>query len=230
MMLFGGTSISALDNELYELDYTTKTWIKYPKRGQVPYPRSAALISYSDGVIYIFGGEIIKNEDGVLPDNELYAYYLEEQTWKVIETKGDKPITRYLGSSGVYNGYLYVFYGYNDELEIDIDDFSRISLGTFEWESLEIDRSSEYYDWFPRDAYGLALHQDSIVIFGGWTYLGLSNILLKASLVTSTQNSPVIRFDIKLNNQLVPSPRSHHTMVPIGHKLYLFGGENSGNL
>lgn len=230
MMLFGGTSVDAQDNELFELDYKTKTWIKYPSRGQVPYPRSSALISYHDGVIYIFGGEIIQNEDGVLPDNELYAYYIEEQTWKIIESKGERPITRYLGSSVVYNGYLYVFYGYNDEYEIDIDDFYRISLTTFEWEYVEIDRSSEYYDWFPRDGYGLILHEDSIIIFGGWTFLGLSNILLKASLVTFIQNSSVIHFDIKLNNQIIPSPRSHHTMVPIGHKFYIFGGENAGNL
>ena len=174
------------DNELYELDFKTKTWIKYPKRGQVPYARSTALISYSDGVIYVFGREIIKNEEGVLADNELYAYILEEETWKIIETQGEKPMTRYLGSSAVYNDYLYVFYGFNDEIEIDIDDFYRISLITFEWEYVKIDRSSEHYSWFPRDSYGLVLHQEKILIFGGWTFKGLTNILLKASLVTST--------------------------------------------
>lgn len=230
MFLFGGTKFDTIDNGLFELNYKTNTWIQYPSDGDVPYPCSTPLMSYHDGVIYLFGGEIPDNSDNVLPSNNLYAYSIEDQFWTIIQTAGTKPLTRYLGRSAVYNDYLYIFYGYNDEYEIDIDDIYRISLKTYIWEYVDIDRISDNYDWYPRDGYGLVLHNEDIYIFGGWTYLGLTNILLRGSLVNYIQDSSIIQFRQKIQNSDMPSPRSHHTMVPVGKKFYIFGGENKGQL
>lgn len=182
MFLFGGNKFDGIDNELYELDYKKNTWIHYPKADNVPYPRSTALIGYYNDFIYIFGGEISKNSDNYMPDDDLYAYSLKDQTWTIVQTTGTRPKTRYLGGSVVYNNYFYIFYGYNDELEADIDDFYRISLETLIWESVKINNQTSY----ARKGYGMVLNNDEIYIFGGWTELEPNNILIHGSLVIFT--------------------------------------------
>lgn len=55
--IYGGTSTSGLDNNLYILDVATITWVKKPLVGDIPLPLATSTIKYHDNYLYLAAGD-----------------------------------------------------------------------------------------------------------------------------------------------------------------------------
>ncbi|KAL5255289.1 hypothetical protein ACHWQZ_G014631 [Mnemiopsis leidyi] len=112
LFVFGGSGSHVLwFNDLHCLDLTTLTWTKIKvSSGVYPSPCDFSTVSYYDNnYLLLFGGS-----NDSLPEhdfNEVWYYSLSTNSWYTCETMGDKPHTRHVHVTTLYDDLMYVFGG-----------------------------------------------------------------------------------------------------------------------
>lgn len=188
----------------------------------MPSPRSSASISYYNHALYIFGGaEEIDNIE-FTTDNQLYRFDMYTQEWSIIEILGDKPPGMHLHCTIVYDGYLYVVYGFSIEGSMNIPDIWRINLDNpTSWEKMPLANSKEEMHEISRSMHRVVEYDGVMYMFGGWTIYGSRNDLLSLDL----KKQPYEWKELSKNGIYPPSRRGH-TSFQLDNHIYIFGGEN----
>ena len=133
--LFGGTDKSKRQRDLYKLDLQTEEWTQLHPGGHIPPRRSGACGTVHNGCFYLFGG--YDGRDGRY-FNDLFMYNFATNSWTEIfqrcrvYTEDNREVAHPIPSARTdhtmcyYNGFLYVFGGYdgkarfNDLLAFDL--------------------------------------------------------------------------------------------------------------
>jgi hypothetical protein len=107
-VLFGGFDGTKWLNDMYEFDFTTKTWKCIQARGQLPSVRSCPAWAKDDHYVYIQGGY-----DGVERKADFFACDLSTYTWWEMPCLGTPPSPRYFHSCCLYGNKMYAYGGYS---------------------------------------------------------------------------------------------------------------------
>lgn len=100
----------ALVSDVYAYDVSTNTWTK---KASLPTVRMGFAVAVSDGILYVFGGQI---PGGVNTGSIVEAYNPSTNTWS---TKAPLPVARHSLSAGVVKGKIYVLGGVTGGGSID---------------------------------------------------------------------------------------------------------------
>ena len=73
-IIFGGFHRGTRTNNLYEYSFEDKVWTKLPSPTVAPCPRAGASITFTDGILFVFGG---KDEDNARL-NDIWQYHLQD--------------------------------------------------------------------------------------------------------------------------------------------------------
>ncbi len=181
------------------------------------------MVSYGR-YLYLFGGAESWNKDSQTFDNKLYRFDTISNNWDIVRVLGDKPSPVFLFDMIAFEGYLYVFYGFNTQKRQDLNEIWRIGLNAeeFAWERLEIEYKDDQASYIPRDSFCLILVKNDVYMFGGYTPKGLRNDLLKLTLppIEGKVSWEVIS---KLTD--TPAPRLGHAMHTLNNNLIMIGGQ-----
>jgi len=107
MVIFGGFKHQKPLHGVWSLDLATLQWIKVevaPLR-----QRSGHAASFSDGLLYIFGGEAGNKDQGYDSLNDTSIYHLKEKRWDIVKT--DATPKGRLGGKGVVIKDQFVIFG-----------------------------------------------------------------------------------------------------------------------
>lgn len=175
---------------------------------------------YHSGHLYLFGGRDLN----LTNDDRLYRYDMVAKTWVGITTE-NTPTLRTLFGVTVYDGYMYVLPGWDENAETDIMDIKRISLASttltkYTWETVDVDLEAASLAMFPRDSYAYASNNTLVYFACGYTESGLSNDIIELDL----SKKPLTFKRLSVSSQS-PSARKNHSAHIIGNKAYLFGGD-----
>ncbi|XP_060844195.1 kelch domain-containing protein 3 [Rhopalosiphum padi] len=139
MYIFGGFQEhpSLFASDLYMLNFHSMVWSIVKTKGHPPSYRDFHTATAIDNKMYIFGGR----GDWHAPrqtEKDKYCsniYYLDTSTKKWIRPKihGTKPIARRSHSAFVYNGFLYIFGGFNKNKDLHFHDINRYDPVSSTW-------------------------------------------------------------------------------------------------
>jgi N-acetylneuraminic acid mutarotase len=198
---------------------------EYSGLDNAPSPRASASISYYNYALYVFGGTNEIDNLEWTTDKELYKFDMRSKEWSIIEMIGEKPPGMHLHNTLVYDGYLYIVYGYSIELSSNIADIWRISLDNpTNWEKFPLANSKEEMQYIPRSVHGVVENDGVMYMFGGYTISGSRNDLLSLDL----KKQPY-KWTVLSKNGTYPPSRRGHTTFQLDDHIYIFGGENEGN-
>lgn len=114
MVLFGGTSASGRENDLWNLDLNTYTWSQIPNNtADLPAPRHTQNAVYDAALdrMYVFSGQ----GGGLF--NDIWAFHFSDSTWHNLSANGNTngiPLQRYGGITeyDAQTGQLVTFAGF----------------------------------------------------------------------------------------------------------------------
>ena len=222
--MFGGISEYGLENDLHgyellRLNLETLTWEKLESGGQLPLPKMGSRLDFHENYLYLTGGETYGQPNNYKP--ELFRYDLTDQVWEDL-TSSSMYTNVYLHGTCVYSNYLYIFYGWSNELSQDVDQIARVSLesGSWDWETLQLQKGPNYH-LVKRDSFGFAKVGSHFYMFGGYSESGIRNSLVQIDLDS-------LQYSVVSEDFEGPSERAEHSLMPILGKFYLFGGKNQG--
>jgi hypothetical protein len=215
IILFGGTSLSGLDNETWMYDLTNNTWLRL-KPLNSPSAREYHELEpvYNDDKVVLFGGF-----DGTDYLDDTWVYDLSDNEWvKMIPTEKPSPRKGHEMAT-IYGSDEMVFFGGNESGLFTVDDTWTYDVGSDEW----IEKNPTGDKPLPRRGHGMGCVYDTdfVLLFGPddqtWIYDLSDN--------SWTQKTPTIQ----------PSPRYiTHGMAPIFNddKVVMFGGgfDNNGTI
>ncbi|XP_052866120.1 LOW QUALITY PROTEIN: kelch domain-containing protein 3 [Anopheles cruzii] len=128
MYIFGGfeESIDKFSCDVYYLDLRTMHWTYVNTLGEPPSYRDFHSATVVNERMYVFGGR----SDAVAPyhsQEEIYCpkiKYLDFKTecWQTPKTTGEIPLGRRSHSAFTYNNKIYIFAGYNGNLDMHFND------------------------------------------------------------------------------------------------------------
>ncbi|GLV40018.1 uncharacterized protein CBL_10914 [Carabus blaptoides fortunei] len=138
MYIFGGfeEETETFSQEVHEFSFQSMRWLWYYTIGIPPSLRdfhSAAVIDYVPwlgGTMFIFGG---RGDRGYSPNNrheEIYSQHIQclniyTHLWSTPFTYGDIPIGRRSHSAFVHKQFMYIFGGYNGNMDRHFNDLYR---------------------------------------------------------------------------------------------------------
>lgn len=168
---------------------------------------SSCMVHYND-TLYVLGG-VTKTR----VNTNLYKYSIANATWETVSCLGSyKP--RSLAGAGVFEGYLYFFYGWSD-LENKIEtQVVRTNLETdCVWEEVEVDDIS-----YAAQAYAFTAHEDKFYMFGGRSETDIEN-----RIVELTPGKTLIS-KLIVSSFTAPNDVINGSLEYMSGALYLFGG------
>ena len=209
LYLHGGSTGSGMfNNELWEYNTSSHTWSLLNPTGSKPIGRSGHKLTSIGNKLYLHGGSTSASSNSY--NNELWEYDIDDNSWLLLESSGDKPTVRYGHTLTSVDDKLYLHGGSTggDELwEYDVDSNA--------WSLLEPsgDKPSG------RSNHTLTSVGNKLYLHGGnvggdelWEYDINDNVWLMLEPIDSK-----------------PSARNYHTLTNIRNKLYLHGGNTGGN-
>lgn len=125
---FNGVNRTYL-NDLWAFHFDTMTWELIPARGNVPSPRSRMRMVEWEDKLYILGGWDKNNHF-----QDLYQFDIESRTFSKIDM-GTSCIGIGQHSMTACDNILYVFAGYNSEIQSPTNDMYTFRLGKQSLES-----------------------------------------------------------------------------------------------
>jgi len=202
-------------NDLWRYNLDDEQWTEIEGKGDIPSPRHNHSAIFFDNKIWVFGGA---NEEGIFDD--LYTFSIKENLWKrVTDTKGKIPQrhghTATLYHSSDRNTSKMIIFGggrwNNNEREYMCDVYCYDLLHNT-WECLPAKGSIPC----GRSFHSTILHQNSLIVFGGWWMTGdgkkrteyYTNDLLQYNLQTDTWTQIPVTGNI-------PGPRNRQSCVKI---------------
>lgn len=127
-------------NDLIRFDVKEKSWGRAFSTGSPPAPRYHHSAVVYEKSMFIFGGytgDIFSNSN-LTNKNDLFEYKFQNGQWIEWKYVGTKfPVPRSAHGAAVFNGYLYIYAGYDGNVRLN--DMWRIILngGTKEWEEVK---------------------------------------------------------------------------------------------
>jgi N-acetylneuraminic acid mutarotase len=118
--IFGGCGVAGRLNDLWAYDVVDQKWSQYPNPGETCKGRGGPGFAVAEGkiwVVYGFAGAEVDDVHSFDPTN---------QTWKQVETSGEKPTPRSVFSTAVFGKYVFIYGG-----EVDPSDLGHMGAGKF---------------------------------------------------------------------------------------------------
>ena len=193
---------------------TSLEWQSFQFDGETPGQVHDPMVQYYEGKVYLTCGLPKLNDC----DTFLYEYNFSTMAWSVVSDKSSMITCRYLAKSTVFEGYFYVFFGWQLNEVIDSSQIYRISLKDKKsvWELVLDDPK------LAKDSYSLVQINDSVYFFAGFYGLKESdktvNKFYKLDLDT-------LKIDILNDNVLVPKARYAHSMHTVNGEFFIVDGK-----
>lgn len=156
-------------------------------------------------------------------DNSLYKFDLTTGVWERVKTANSIP-QLYASALMAYDNSLYLFSGFNSKLFAPSYDIYKLDLtsSNYVWTSLRIeDRTRKD---IPKDTYTFSFRGSIAYILMGWNNNDLSNKVLTVDL-----NTIPLYFKAVTSEYISPPARKDHSLIVIGTKIYMFGGEGKSS-
>lgn len=224
--VFGGDNGKAMLNDLLRFDVKEKSWGRAFATGHLPAPRYHHSAVVHESSMYIFGGYTgdLHSNSNLRNQNDLWEYKFDTTQWLEVRTpvNSAKPVPRSAHGAAVFNGWLYIFAGYDGNARLK--DMWRIQLPVTSnivsrWEQVEcLGDSPPTCCNFP-----VTVARDSMFVFSGQTGARVTNSLFRFRFSSSTW-SRISTEHILQDSPLPPIRRYGHSMVAYNSQLYVFGG------
>lgn len=139
--VFGGDNGKQMLNDLIRFDVKEKSWGRAFSLGSAPAPRYHHSAVVYENSMFIFGGYTgdIWSNSNLTNKNDLLEYKFQNGQWVewkfIPNTK--VPVPRSAHGAAVYNGYLWIYAGYDGNVRLN--DMWRIPLANAprEWEEIQ---------------------------------------------------------------------------------------------
>ncbi|OMJ74118.1 hypothetical protein SteCoe_27038 [Stentor coeruleus] len=208
--IFGGFSMTGLDNTLSILNIDSLKWLDLETISDLPSKRYSPSIQFLENNLYIWGGE----GRGIY-DTTLYIFSLDSYTFTYFSQPSLQD--RVFFGTFIHDSSLYILPGFSYNLRSIISSISKIQLNPITSSNpISIPFSSESSN-FPRAFYSSLKINDEIYIFGGKDDIYYNSLL-------KTQISDSLNFITITQNLLIPEPRMFHTSDLISNDIIIFAG------
>jgi len=158
LYLYGGSSHRGPEasQDIFSFDPITCRWSLVASTGVSTYRHSA--IVYQDQII-IHGGD---QDEGGLSD-KTYSYNISTNTWKQINTIGNKPPQSEAHCAALYGEHMVIFGGCTSR-GLSNDAYA-LNLNTCQWQPIQI--FDQNHKPSPRIFFCGAFRGDDLIVFGG---------------------------------------------------------------
>ena len=156
--------------------------------------------------------------------------YHPNSEWELIETSGsNKPPPMSHHSSVEYQGKMYLFGGSN--LSKENTNMYTLDLHRYQWNLVKAKAANNDESNLPktRDEHSCVIHNDSMIIFGGFAFGERTNTIFRYSFMRN------IWEQIHVKGDQAPCPRAGHSAAirynkELGDHMYIYGGKNEENV
>jgi N-acetylneuraminic acid mutarotase len=216
LFIFGGYSDGATYfKDLFELNLDTKRWRFIRPKQRLSLGRHSASAVLYNNKIYLFGGIAT----GTQKMNDILAFSLEKNEWKLITPRTPPPSGRWGHSAVVYNGAMYVMGGFGD---IFSNDLWRFDFKTKVWTPVLTNGKPPR----PRHFHSACIFRNKMYICGGFAANMITPDMYEFDFETSTWHC--------LSSNNAATNRRGHSAVVYDNAMYVFGGvsgtKNSNHL
>lgn len=228
MLIFGGTNLQQLFNDVYEYSIETKTWKKLSTRAlkselDIPDPREghSAIVYQSsddDAEMIIFGG----GNETVALDKCVYSLNLKDLVWKRLTLERDYgPSGRYKHCCVLYKDTMIIHGG-----KYINDNLWKFDLKNHKWAQIPFKQD----DQAPGERYGhsAVVVGNNMIVYGGFFEPKLVNVgeprKFNDLYMLNLEN---FKWKKMITSLTAPSPRYGHRAVAYMSKIYIIGGEAS---
>lgn len=191
MYVYGGTNTINQYNTLHVLDLQKMIWKSINYSNFPPKMDSHSCICYQ-GLLIFFAGYI----EGYR-SNLLHTYEISSETWQVIQLDG--PASRSNHSASLHKHKMFVFGGL-DEDHSTLNDFWKLNLETWQWESILLKGDSPT----ARSGHSCQVVNDYLILFGGIKEIGHETNELFSCNLESNEWSLIFHAEVH-ENYLQPS-------------------------
>jgi N-acetylneuraminic acid mutarotase len=191
-VLFGGFDGSRWLNDMFEFDFSTKTWSEIDAKGSLPSVRSCPAWAKDETHVYIQGGY-----DGVERKADFFACDLATYTWTELPCYGTPPSPRYFHSCCLYGNKMYCYGGYSGSERLA--DMFAYDFETNHW--VQVDCSSGDAP-SGRSSLVAQVYENCLYVFGGYNGATVLNDFYKFRLKPILMPPPTLVNDFSrmINN------------------------------
>jgi len=218
MYIFGGYEdcTELFSNEVNYVDLLSFTWVKVSTLGSPARWRDFHTSTAIGNTMYVFGGRC--DEGGAhftnheVYDNTVMAFDTVSATWSCpIDPNSDSPIGRRSHSAFEYQGFLYIFGGFNGKKDEHFNDLHRLNFSTMEWQEMKCPGMPPS----PRRRQAVTVVGSRCFVFGGTSPRCQSNKVVKRyhSLSDLVDRSDLYVLDLN------PSLKTLAALSVVKHKL-----------
>lgn len=228
MLIFGGWNGHETLNDLWTFSFSTSCWTRFTTSGFIsPRYRHTSIICGSS--LFVFGGV---NKDQVR-FSDVCELNLGLRHWMKVETRGHGPSPRTFHRAVLYEGFMYVFGGFdgvrrNDMYRLYLQDLSpEEDIENNPMTEMKPCDPNEAYAWLPvpyqgivyskRTGHSAVAYANSLYVFAGTDEVRRNNDLYRYDLNTK------IWAPVQASGDL-PKPRSGAKGAAYNGGLYFFGG------
>jgi hypothetical protein len=186
LILFGGFDGSRWLNDMYEFDFTTRSWREIQPRGALPSVRSCPAWAKDDSFVYIQGGY-----DGVERKSDFFACDLQTYTWTEMPCLGMNPSPRYFHSCCLYGSKMYLYGGYSGEERLA--DMYCYDFDTNHWNRVDCTNGDAPSG---RSSLVAQVYENSLYVFGGYNGATVLNDFYKFRLKPVSVPPPALVQDM----------------------------------
>lgn len=189
-------------------------WENKGEIGDAPPLNSYGVIVYSESFLYFTGG----NPDIIFEPIKTFRYSLEDGKWENVTHPDEKESLRFFASGIVFEGYFYLFFGFNYTTLLNFNTIIRLKITS----QVSLWENFQTYPSISKDSFSLVSISEHVYIFGG--FLAYEQILQNNLIILNLKTKSLTTLN---DNSISPEGRFSGTMSAINSKLYLFGGSNS---
>ncbi|XP_050549045.1 kelch domain-containing protein 3-like [Daktulosphaira vitifoliae] len=137
MYIYGGFQESQFSQDLCMFDFRSMTWHKIRTEGTPPSLRDFHTATAIDNKMYVFGGRgdvhAPRITDREVYCSEIYYFDTTTHTWIRPNVYSNKPPGRRSHSAFYHNGFLYIFGGFNRNMNLHFQDINRYDPTSSTW-------------------------------------------------------------------------------------------------
>ncbi|XP_052767382.1 kelch domain-containing protein 3-like [Mya arenaria] len=220
---------SRLPIDIHVLDTISLRWHllptpdKFEMNVSVPYQRYGhTAVSHQDSA-YIWGGR--NDSDGAC--NILFMFNTLSSSWSRVEVNGDIPGARDGHSACIINDKMYIFGGYEEQIDRFSDDIYSFEFATSTWTHIRTKgRPARWRDFHTAVGVG-----DVMYVFGGRSDQGgdmFTNMELYCNTM-HTFDTVAYKWHQPFTHGIIPMGRRSHSVFSHENCVYIFGGYNGNH-
>lgn len=205
MIIFGGYD-GWINKETFALNLDTFSWKRFCSGPIILFGHSAVM--YNEKMI-VFGGS-----RGIYINNT-FEFQPSLQKWREMYCKGDFPSNRCSHTACIYNESMYIFGGYNGNY---VNDMYALNLKSKKWKKV-LYRGQMAPS--PRSGHCIIVNDDFLYLFGG----------RDAKYCNRLYQFQFRTFQWRLvETSESPGNRKGHSMLLVGNRIIVFGGEHRAEI